>query len=151
MTSAVRPSLMLVAATVALALAAPAVAKRKPPPPPPPPPDTAADCTFFVEPSIDDFLEVATLNVGVRCASTKQRIAVTATSFTRDGAAVPLIPYDTVTCSGTNTCVLGIDLASYDNHPVAFPGDQQYCASGFGVVGGQVVGPGSGCETDPRL
>jgi hypothetical protein len=151
MTSAVRPSLMLLAATVALALAAPAVAKRKPPPPPPPPPDTGADCTFFVEPSIGDYLVLATLDVGVRCDTTKQRIAVTATSFTRDGAAVPLIPYDTVTCSVTNTCVLAIDLFSYDNHPVAFPGDQQYCASGFGVVGGQVVGPGSGCESDPRL
>jgi hypothetical protein len=151
MTSAVRPLLVLLAATVALALAAPALSNRKPPRPPPPPPDTAADCTFFVEPSIDDYLVLATLNVGVRCASTKQRIAVTATSFTRDGAAVPLIPYDTVTCSGTNTCVLAIDLFSYDNHPVAFPGDQQYCASGLGVVGGQVVGPCSGCESDPRL
>ena len=89
--------------------------------------------------------------MGVRRASTKQRIAVTATSFTRDGAAVPLIPYDTVTCSSTTTCVLAIDLFSYDNHPVAFPGDQQYCASGSGVVGGQVVGPGSGCESDARL
>ena len=151
MTSAVRPLLVFLLAVVALGLAAPAVAKRKPPPPPPPPPDTAGDCTFFVEPAIDDFLEVATLNVGVRCDTTKQRVAVTATSFTRDGASLPLIPYDSIICAGTNTCVLAIDLFSYDNHPVAFPGDQQYCASGFGVVGGQVVGPGSGCESDPRL
>jgi hypothetical protein len=100
---------------------------------------------------IGDYLVLATLDVGVRCQSTKQRIDVTATSFMRDGAAVPLIPYDSATCSGTSTCVLAIDLFSYDNHPVAFPGDQQYCASGFGVVGGQVVGPGSGCESDPRL
>ena len=151
MARAVRPSLMLVTAAVALALTPPAVAKRKPPPLPPPPPDSAADCTFFVEPSIGDYLVLATLDVGVRCDTTKQRIAVTATSFTRGGASVPLIPYDSVTCSGTTTCVLAIDLFSYDNHPVAFPGDQQYCASGFGVVGGQVVGPGSGCESDPRL
>jgi hypothetical protein len=80
---------------LALALAVPAVsaAKRKPPPPPPPPPDSAADCTLFVEPAIDDYLVLATLNVGVRCATTKQRITVTA-DFTRDGADVPLIPYD---------------------------------------------------------
>jgi hypothetical protein len=151
MTRAVRPLLLLFAAALVLALAAPALSKRKPPPPPPPPPDSAADCTFFVEPSIGDYLVLATLDVGVRCQSAKQRIGVTATSFTRDGASVPLIPYDSVTCSGTSTCVLAIDLFSYDNHPVAFPGDQQYCASGFGLVGGQVVGPGSGCENDPRL
>src|SRR5262245_55642059 len=151
MSSAVRPSLMLVLTAVALTLAAPAAAKRKPPPPPPPPPDTAADCAFFVEPSIGDYLVLATLDVGVRCASTKQRIAVTAMSFTRDGTSVPLIPFDSITCTATSTCVMAIDLFSYDNHPVAFPGDQQYCASGFGVVGGQVVSPGSGCESDPRL
>lgn len=151
MTRAVRPLLMLLTAAIALAIAAPALSKRKPPPPPPPPPDSGADCTFSVEPSIGDYLVLATLNVGVRCDTTKQRIAVTATSFTRDGESLPLIPYDSITCSGTNTCVLAIDLFSYDNHPVAFPGDQQYCASGFGLVGGQVVGPGSGCENDPRL
>ena len=151
MTRAVRPLLLLLPATLALAIAAPALSKRKPPPPPPPPPDSAADCTFFVEPSIGDYLVLATLDIGVRCQSTKQRIGVTATSFTRDGASVALIPYDSVTCSGTSTCVLAIDLFSYDNHPVAFPSDQQYCASGFGLVGGQVVGPGSGCENDPRL
>lgn len=137
---------------LALALAVPAVsaAKRKPPPPPPPPPDSAADCSLFVEPAIGDYLVIATLNVGVRCATTKQRITVTA-DFTRDGVDVPLIPYDTVTCTSTNACVLAIDLFSYDNHPVPFPGDQRYCASGSGVVGGTVVGPGSGCEEDARL
>jgi hypothetical protein len=137
---------------LALALAVPAVsaAKRKPPPPPPPPPDSAADCTLFVEPAIDDYLVLATLNVGVRCATTKQRITVTA-DVTRDGADVPLIPYDMLTCTSTNACVIAIDLFSYDNHPVPFPGDQRYCASGSAVVGGTVLGPGSGCEEDARL
>jgi hypothetical protein len=113
-------------------------------------PDSAADCSFVVEPSIDDYLVLATLGVGVRCETTKQRISVSA-DFTRDGVDAPLIPYDSLTCTNTNACVIGIDLFSYDNHPVAFPGDQRYCASGSGVVGGLVVGPGSGCEEDARL
>ena len=50
-----------------------------------------------------------------------------------------------------NACFVGIDLFSYDNHPVAFPGDQLYCASGFGVVGGRTLGPGTGCEHDARI
>ena len=143
---------LLPCALLCVALAVPAVsaAKRKPPPPPPPAPDSAADCTFFVEPAIEDYLVLSTLDVGVRCATAKQRITVTA-DFTRDGADVPLIPYDTLTCIGTDTCVIAIDLFSYDNHPVAFPGDQRYCASGSGLVGGTVVGPGSGCEEDARL
>ena len=143
---------LLPCALLCVALAVPAVsaAKRKPPPPPPPPPDSAADCTFFVEPAIEDYLVLSTLDVGVRCAKAKQRITVTA-DFTRDGADVPLIPYDTLTCTGTDTCAIAIDLFSYDNHPVAFPGDQRYGASGSGLVGGTVVGPGSGCEEDARL
>lgn len=140
-------SFLVAALVIALALPTLAAGKRKPPPPPT---DSAADCSFFVEPSIDDYLVLATLNVGVRCATTKQSISVTA-AFTRDGVAVPLVPYDSLTCSTTNVCVIGIDLFSYDNHPVAFPGDQRYCASGFGVVGGQTVGPGSGCEEDQRI
>jgi len=142
-------SCISLAAALVLALALPTLAagKRKPPPPPP---DSAADCSFFVEPSIGDYLVLATLNVGVRCATTKQSISVTA-AFTRDGVAVPLLPYDSLTCSSTNVCVIGIDLFSYDNHPVAFPGDQRYCASGSGVVGGRTVGPGSGCEEDARI
>lgn len=140
---------LVVLVLFALALAAPGLssAKRKPPPPPP---DTADDCAFIVEPSIGDYLVLATLNAGVQCATTKQSITVTA-QFTRDGVDVPLIPYDTITCSNASSCVIAIDLFSYDNHPVAFPGDQVYCASGTGVVGGQTVGPGSGCEADPRL
>jgi hypothetical protein len=133
-----------------LALAVPAVSAAKRKPPSPPPPDSAADCSFFVEPAIDDYIVLATLNVGVRCATTKRRITVTA-DFTRDGVDVPLIPFDTLACSNTNSCVMAIDLFSYDNHPIAFPGDQRYCASGSGVVGGTVVGPGSGCEEDARL
>jgi hypothetical protein len=137
---------------VAAALVVPTVsaAKRKPPPPPPPPPDTAADCSFFVQPPIGDYLVLAMLDVGVRCATTKQRIQVTA-DFTRDGVDVPLIPCDTVTCSNASVCVIAIDLFSYDNHPVLFPGDQRYCASGSGLVGGTVVGPSSGCEEEARL
>jgi hypothetical protein len=148
MAKPLRPAVVLI---VGLLLAAPAAAKRKPPPPPPPPPDTAADCTFAVAPAIGEYLVLATLNVEVRCDTVKQSITVTATSFTRDGAEVPLIPYDTRTCTNTTACVLAIDLFSYDNHPVAFPGDQEYCASGNGVVGGTTLGPGSACEADARL
>jgi hypothetical protein len=132
----------------ALALAAPAAGKRKPPPPPP---DTADDCTVVGEPSIGDYLVLATLNAGVHCATTKQSITVTASSLTRDGVAVPLIPFDTITCTNTSACVIAIDLFSYDNHPIAFPGDQLYCATATGTVGGVTVGPGSSCEQDPRL
>jgi hypothetical protein len=138
---------------LALALAAPgaAVGKRKPPPAPPPPPDSAADCSFVVQPSIDDYLVVATLLVGVRCDTAKQRIDVTVTEFTRDGVAVPLLPTNLRTCTGASECFAGIDLFSYDNHPVAFPGDQLYCATGVSVVGGVTLGPRSGCELDPRI
>jgi len=83
-------SFLVAALVIALALPTLAAGKRKPPPPPT---DSAADCSFFVEPSIDDYLVLATLNVGVRCATTKQSISVTA-AFTRDGVAVPLVPYD---------------------------------------------------------
>lgn len=93
---------------------------------------------------------LATLNAGVQCATTKQSITVTA-ELTRDGVVVPLIPYDSRTCTNVSACVIAIDLFSYDNHPVPFPGDQVYCARGTGIVGGQTVGPGSGCEEDARL
>ena len=99
--SALRLS-VLIALTLALAIPGIAAGKRKPPPPPPPPPDSAADCTFVVEPSIDDYLVLATLLVGVRCESTKQRIDVTATEFTRDGLSVPMLPVgaERRTCTG---------------------------------------------------
>lgn len=138
-------------AALVLVLAAPAIAAPKKPKPPPPPPDTADDCTFSVEASVPEYLVLATLNLRVQCATVKQSITVTASEFTRDGVAVPLIPYDTLTCAGTSVCVIGIDLFSYDNHPVVFPGDQRYCASGSGVVGGRVLGPAAGCESDPRI
>lgn len=144
---------VLFALALALAIPGIAAAKRKPPPPPPPPPDSAADCTFVVEPSIDDYIVLASLLVGVRCETTKQRIAVTATEFTRDGVSVPILPVGagSRTCAGAAECFVVFDLFSYDNHPVASPGDQLYCASGSGVVGGLVVGPGSGCEHDARI
>ncbi len=145
---------MCVLLVLALALAAPSVAigKRKPPPPPPPPPDSAADCSFVVEPSIDDYLVLATLVAGVRCETMKQRIDVS-TEFTRDGVPVPILPLglDKPTCLNRSSCFVAIDLFSYDNHPIPFPGDELYCVSGSGVVGGRVVGPGSGCEFDERL
>jgi len=94
---------------------------------------------------------LASLNLSVRCATMKQTITVTATSFTRDGADVPLIPYSSFTCSGTSACTLSIDLFSYDTTMVAHPGDQRDCASGFGIVGGQTVGPSSACEADSRI
>ena len=104
-----------------------------------------------MEPSIDAYLVLATLLVGVRCDTTKQRIDVTLTEFTRDGVGVPILPTNVRICTGASECFAAIDLFSYDNRPVAFPGDQRYCAAGFGVVGGVVLGPGSGCELDPRI
>ena len=97
--------------------------KRKPPPPPPPPPDSAADCTFVVEPSIDDYLVLASLLVGVRCDSTKQGIDVTATELTRDGASVSMVPLgaERRTCTGANACFVAIDLFSYDNQSRRVP------------------------------
>ena len=60
-------------ATLALALAAPTVAApKKPKPPPPPPPDTAADCTFTAQADVPDYLVLATLILGVDCATVKQ-------------------------------------------------------------------------------
>jgi hypothetical protein len=144
-----------VAAVAALALAltaSAAAAPKKPrPKPPPPPPDTAADCTFTAQADVPDYLVLATLVLRVDCATVKQSITVRASEFTRDGAALPLIPVDSRTCSNTSTCIYGIDLFSYDNHPVAFLGDQRYCASGFGLVAGVTLGPAQACETDARI
>jgi hypothetical protein len=141
--------LSLVAA--ALALVGPAVAdgKRKPPPPPP---DTAADCTFVAETSVPDYLVVSNIVIGVRCATVKQSISVSS-EFTRDGAVVPMLPLgsDTPTCTNTAQCVVAYDLFSLDTTPVAYPGNQVYCASGTGIVGGTVLGPGAACEDDERL
>ena len=124
--SALRLS-VLFALTLALAVPGIAAGKRKPPPPPPPPPDSAADCTFVVEPSIDDYIVLARPLVGVRCETTKQRIDVTASQFTRDGVSVPMLPVgaERRTCVSSTACFVVFDLFSYDNHPVAFPGDQR--------------------------
>jgi hypothetical protein len=61
--------------------------------PPPPPPDSPGDCTFVFEVDVPDYLVLASIVVGVRCETTKQRIDVTA-ELTRDGVTVPLIPLD---------------------------------------------------------
>jgi hypothetical protein len=149
MARASRSAILLAAALVlALALPAAGAGKRKPTPAPP---DSAADCSFTVEPSIPDYLVLGSMNLSVRCDTTKQAITVTATSFTRDGAEVPLLPYSSFTCSSTTACTLSIDLFSYDTTPVAHPGDQRYGASGFGLVGGQTLGPASACEADGRI
>jgi hypothetical protein len=149
--SALRVSVLLI---LALALAVPGVAagKKKPPPPPPPPPDSASDCTFVVVPAIDDYIVLASLVAGVQCQTAKQRIDVT-TQLSRDGVDLAMLPVgaNTPTCVNSSSCFVAFDLFSYDNHPVAFPGDQLYCARGSGLVGGRVVGPGSGCEFDPRI
>ncbi len=139
---------------LAVALAAPAAAapKKPRPHPPPPPPDSAADCTFVAEADVPDYLVLASLVVGVRCETTKQQISVTS-ELTRDGLRVPILPLgaDTPTCRNTSACLVVFDLFSFDNHPVAFPGDQRYCASGSGVVGGRTLGPGAACEEDARI
>jgi hypothetical protein len=139
-----------------LAFAAPseALAKRKPPRPAPPPPDTAADCTFSVDaPDTAGYL-VLTMIVGeVRCATTKQRIDVSG-QLTRDGVLVsPVLPAgsETRTCTNTSACNVVYDIFSLDSHPVPVPGNQRYCATAQGVVGGTVLGPASGCEEEPLL
>src|SRR5919108_660458 len=74
---------VLLAFALSLALASPPAssAKRKPPPPPP---DSASDCTFVAEASVPDYLVLASISIGVRCAAPKQRISVSA-QLTRDG------------------------------------------------------------------
>jgi hypothetical protein len=134
---------------LALALSAPAASAKRPKPPPPP--DTAEDCTFVADSTVPDYLVVATINVGVRCATTKQSISVHS-EFTRDGAFVYVLPYGTdLTCTNTTQCLFGYDLFSLDTQPTPHPGDQLYCASGYGAVGGVTLGPGSACEDDARL
>ena len=136
---------------VVLVLATPAVsdAKRKPPPPPP---DSAGDCSFVVATSVPDYLVLASLDVGVRCATPKQSISVSA-QLTRDGIPTPVLPAgaESRTCANATEGFVGYDLFSLDNHPEPVTGDQVYCASGTGLVGGTVLGPGSACEDDARL
>jgi hypothetical protein len=146
---------MSVVLAVALGLAAPSVsgAKRKPPPPPPPPPDSASDCTFVAEASVPDYLVLASITIGVRCATPKQSISVSS-ELTKDGVLLsPVFPVgsETPTCSNTTQCFVGYDLFSLDNLPEPKPGDQVYCATGSGLVGGTVLGPGTACEEDARI
>ena len=138
-------------ATLALALAAPTVAApKKPKPPPPPPPDTAADCTFTAQADVPDYLVLATLILGVDCATVKQdhrhRHRV------HEGRGFPSpdpLQHDHV---------LEHEHLHLQDRPllvrqpsVASPGDQRYCASGFGLVGGRTLGPAGACGNDPRL
>jgi hypothetical protein len=143
--SALRLS-VLFALTLALAIPGIAAGKRKPPPPPPP--DSAADCTFVAEPSIDDYLVLASLLVGVRCESTKQRIDVTATEFTRDGVSVPMLPVgaERRTCTGANACFVAIDLFSYDN-PSRSQATSCTARAGSALSAGGCSGPAPGAST----
>jgi len=137
---------------VVLALASPsaALAKRKPPPPPP---DSAVDCVLSVTSPDTDGYTVLTMIVGeVRCATTKQRIDVTG-ELTRDGVLVSVLPTgsETRACTDTNVCSIAYDIFSLDSHPVPIAGNQRYCATAAGVVGGTAIGPGSACEEEPLL
>jgi hypothetical protein len=143
-----RTSLVL---AVVLALVAPSVsgAKRRPPPPPP---DSAADCTFVAVASVPDYLVLASIDIGVSCATVKQRISVS-THLTRDGVVTPVLPEgsENRTCSNAAACFVSYDLFSLDTQPVPIAGDQVYCGSGSALVGGTVLGPGAACEEDARL
>ena len=139
------------AVVLALALPAAALGKRKPPPPPP---DTAADCTIsVVAPATDGYLVLTMLVGEVRCATTKQRIDVSG-QLRRDGVLLsPVLPAgsETRTCTATSACSIVYDVFSLDSHPVPLPGDQRYCATATGVVGGAALGPVTGCEDEPLL
>jgi len=148
----VNPLRTSVLLAIVLALAAPSVsdAKRKPPPPPP---DSAGDCTFVVEASVPDYLVLASISLGVRCATPKQSISVNA-QLTRDGVLLsPVLPLgsESRTCSNATECFVVYDLFSLDNFPEPTLGDQVYCATGSGLVGGTVLGPGMACEEDARI
>jgi hypothetical protein len=142
---------MPAAVVLVLAVAVPAVsdAKRKPPPPPP---DSATDCTFVAVASVPDYLVLASIDVGVRCATPKQTIGVSA-HLSRDGVVTPVLPLGSESriCSSTTACFVSYDLFSLDNHPEPLLGDQRYCAGGTGLVGGTVLGPSEACEEDARL
>jgi hypothetical protein len=149
MVNPLRTSVLL---AVVLALAAPSVSggKRKPPPPPP---DSAGDCAFVAEASAPDYLVLATISIGIRCATPKQSISVSA-QLKRDGVLLsPLLPLgsESRTCSNATECFVGYDLFSLDSFPEPTPGDQVYCATGSGLVGGTVLGPGTACEEDARI
>jgi hypothetical protein len=87
-------------------------------------------------------LVLASLDVGVRCATPKRSISVSA-QLTRDGIPTPVLPAGAEgrTCANVAEWFVGCDLFSLDNHPEPVTGDQLYCASGTGLVGGTVLGP----------
>jgi hypothetical protein len=149
MVKALRTSTFL---AVVVMLATPALSDAKPKPPPPPP-DSAGDCTLVVEAAVPDYVVLASLNVGVRCATVKRSISVQS-QLTRDGilmSPVQPIGSERRTCSNAAECFVGYDLFSLDNHPIPTLGDQVYCATGTGLVGGNVLGPSTACEADARL
>ena len=134
-----------------LALPSAALGKRKPPPPPP---DSAADCSLSViAPDTAGYL-VLTMIVGeVRCATVKQRIEVGG-QLTRDGVLVsPALPVGSElrTCTGVSSCSVVYDIFSLDRHPVPIAGDQRYCVTARGAVGGTALGPATGCDEEPLL
>ena len=140
-----------IVAVAVLALAAPGVsgAKRKPPPPPP---DSAADCTLVVEPFATDYLVLVSLTVGVRCDTVKHSISVNS-QLTRDGVVLDVLPVGsgTRTCANAGACFISYDLFSIDTVTMPAPGNQLYCATGSGLVGGVTFGPTTACEEDARL
>ena len=109
---------------------------------------TTADCTFTAQADVPDYLVLATLILRVDCATVK-RGSPSPPSDARDGASF-LIPFSTSRARTRRRASTGIDLFSYDNHPVASPGDQRYCASGR-ARRGRTLGPAGACESDPRL
>ena len=148
----VRRSAAAFALVVAVTLALPAISAGKRNPPPPPPPDSAADCIFVAEASVPDYLVIASINIGVSCATQKQSITVSA-ELTRDGVALFVLPLGSapLTCTNASSCFIGYDLFSIDTVTIAAPGSQRYCATGSGLVGGTLLGPATACEEDDRL
>lgn len=137
---------------VVLALAAPSLSGAKRKPPPQTPPDSAGDCTFVAEASVPDYLVLASISIGVRCATPKQSISVSA-QLRRDGVLLsPVLPLgsESRTCSNASECFVGYDLFSLDSFPEPTPGGQVYCATGSGLVGGTVFA-GTACEEDARI
>jgi len=105
-----------------------------------------------VEPFATDYLVLVSLNVSVRCATPKQSITV-GSQLTRDGVALEVLPLGsgTRTCTNASACSISYDLFSIDTVTIPAPGNQVYCATGTGLVGGVTLGPTTACEEDARL
>lgn len=58
-------------------------------------------------------------------------------------ALSPVLPLgsESRACSKATECFISYDLFSLDDHPEPMPGDQVYCVTCTGVVGGTVLGP----------